>query len=173
MHYGNIKNCDIANGIGVRISIFVSGCTNRCKNCFQPETWDFEYGEEFTDDTIKTILEMLEPSFITGLTILGGEPFEPANQEEVLKLIKNVRIKFPNKNIWMFTGFVYEMLCDQKSYPHTEYTSEILKNIDVLVDGRFEEDKKDITLKFRGSSNQRIINVPKTIENSKIVLENL
>ena len=170
MYYGNIKNTDIANGSGVRVSLFVSGCTNRCKGCFQPETWDFCYGKPFTAQVRTEILEMLSPDYINGLTVLGGEPMEPANQSEVLTLLKQTKEKYPNKDIWVFTGFTLEELLKEGSYPRTENTEELLSLIDVLVDGRFEEDKKDISLRFRGSSNQRIIDLPATLKNKNIVL---
>lgn len=172
MYYGAIKNCDIANGLGVRVSLFVSGCRNGCKDCFQPETWNFSYGKPFTEDTEKQIIEMLTPPYISGLTVLGGEPFEPENQRELLPFLKRVRAKFPNKNIWIYTGFTFEELSDPACRACTEEINEILSLIDTLVDGRFERDKKDITLKFRGSKNQRVINVQETLkERQKIVLQ--
>ena len=171
MYYGAIKNCDIANGIGVRVSLFVSGCRNGCKDCFQPETWDFSYGTPFTSQTENEIIKMLSPSYISGLTVLGGEPFEPENQRELLPFLKRVKKEYPDKNIWVYTGFTFEELFDEKSRGCCEVTKEILSLIDVLVDGRFERDKKDITLKFRGSSNQRIINIPKTLRDKKIILQ--
>ncbi len=170
MHYGEIKNCDIANGEGVRVTLFVSGCTNHCEQCFQPQTWDFEYGHPFTIDTEEEILKMLEPSFIKGLTLLGGEPMEPKNQEALLPFIKKVKEKFPEKDIWVFSGFTFEELTDKNAYPNTEYTSELLKLTDILVDGRFQIALKDISLKFRGSSNQRIIDMKKTLEKGEIVI---
>lgn len=169
MNYGEIKNCDIANGIGVRISLFVSGCTHHCKNCFNPETWDFAYGEEFNHDVEDKIISMLEPDYISGLTILGGEPFEPANQAALISFIKRVRNKYPSKNIWMYSGYTFEELTGE-SRARCEYTDEILSNIDVLVDGEFVEEKKKITLKFRGSENQRVIDVKKSLEKGEIIL---
>ncbi|MCR5046411.1 MAG: anaerobic ribonucleoside-triphosphate reductase activating protein [Treponema sp.] len=158
MFYGGIKKFDIADGEGVRVSVFVSGCRNACKGCFQPQTWDFNYGKEFTSDTVDEILEALAKPFIQGLTILGGEPFEPENQPEVLELIQIVRKKFPQKDIWCWTGYVLETdLLPDYGRRHTEFTEEILRSIDVLVDGPFIEEKKDLQLAFRGSSNQRII----------------
>ena len=157
MHYGNIKTCDIADGPGVRVSLFVSGCTNHCKGCFQPETWDFNYGKEYTEDTEKFILNALGKPKRDGLTLLGGEPFEPNNQRELIKLVKKVKERYPDKNIWAYTGFLYENLCNPKYEKHCEVTNELLDLIDVLVDGRFEESLKDISLAFRGSSNQRIL----------------
>ena len=170
MYYGKIKNCDIADGPGVRVSLFVSGCTNHCENCFQPETWAFDYGDPFTQDTQRHIMELLSPSFISGLTVLGGEPFEPLNQRELLPFLHSVRAKFPNKTIWIYSGFTYEELCSEGAYPHCEQTMEMLGLCDVLVDGRFVQAKKDITLLFRGSSNQRLIDVKKTLESGFVVL---
>lgn len=165
MNYGTIKNLDIANGEGIRVSLFVSGCTHHCKNCFNPETWDFNYGQPFTTETIQEILRLLEPSYVAGLTILGGEPLHPNNQQAVLELVKAVRLKFgKTKTIWCYTGYTYlKTLCG-------ELGNEILSNIDVLVDGLFVEELKDISLKFRGSSNQRIIDVQKTLQSNTIVL---
>lgn len=170
MYYGTIKNCDIANGIGVRVTLFVSGCTNQCKNCFQPETWDFCYGQPFTAETEQKLLDMLAPSYIHGLTLLGGEPFEPLNQQALLPFVKKVRERLPQKSIWSYTGFTLEELCTPGSHPHCEVTEELLGQLDVLVDGRFVEEQKDISLRFRGSSNQRIIDMRKTRETRQIVL---
>ena len=170
MHYGNIKNCDVANGEGVRVTLFVSGCTNRCEHCFQPETWDFYYGEEFTPAVKDKIIAMLAPSYINGLTILGGEPFEPQNQRSLLPFLKRVREVYPNKTIWVFSGFTYEELTREGSHPRCECTDDILDNIDVLVDGRYEHDKRNLMLKFRGSSNQRLIDMKKTRAVGKVIL---
>lgn len=170
MYYGKIKNCDIANGEGVRVSIFVSGCTNHCKNCFQPETWNFNYGKPYTKDTENELLRLLEPGYINGLSVLGGEPLEPANQPDVLKLIERVRHEYPKKNIWVFSGFTFEELKTDGAYPRTKYTDELLGSIDVLVDGRFDQSLYDISLRFRGSSNQRLIDMPATLSAGKIVL---
>lgn len=170
MHYGEIKNCDIANGPGVRVSLFVSGCTNHCKNCFQPQTWDFEYGTPFTKETENKILDMLSPDYINGLTVLGGEPFEPSNQRALLPFLQMVADKYPQKNIWMFSGFTLEELQSDGSHPRCEVTDDILSLIDVLVDGRYDEALKNLSLKFRGSSNQRLIDMKATLSNNKIVL---
>ena len=171
MNYCNIKYCDIANGEGVRTTLFVSGCTNHCEECFQPETWDFHYGEPFTEETAQKVLESLKPDYINGLTLLGGEPFEPQNQRELVKLLHRVRREYPNKNIWCFTGFTLDgELWRDGSHPRCEVTDEMLSLIDVLVDGRFVRALKDISLKFRGSSNQRIIDVKKSIEQETVVL---
>ena len=171
MNYCNIKYCDIANGEGVRTTLFVSGCTNHCEECFQPETWDFHYGEPFTEETTRKVLESLKPDYINGLTLLGGEPFEPQNQRELVKLLHRVRREYPNKNIWCFTGFTLDgELWREGSHPRCEVTDEMLSLIDVLVDGRFVRALKDISLKFRGSSNQRIIDVRKSLEQGTVVL---
>lgn len=170
MYYGDIKNCDIANGLGVRVTLFVSGCTNRCEGCFQPQTWDFNYGKPFTKETEDTIIEMLRPDYIKGLTLLGGEPFEPDNQRALLPFVKRVREIYPNKNIWAFTGFTLEMLWGKEPHPRCEATDELLSLIDVLVDGRFEKDKKNLMLKFRGSENQRLIDMHKTRESGSITM---
>lgn len=174
MNYGEIKKVDIANGEGVRVSLFVSGCRNHCKECFNPMTWSFNYGKEYSEETEKEILEALNHDYIEGLTVLGGEPFEPENQKEVLSLVKKVREVFPHKNIWIYSGFAFEELVGKKeSRAATPLTKEILKNIDVLVDGRFEIAKKDLMLKFRGSTNQRIIDVKKTLALHETVLSEL
>lgn len=170
MHYSTIKDCDIANGIGVRITLFVSGCTNHCKNCFQPQTWDFDFGEPFTEETEEKLLEMLKPDYINGLTLLGGEPMEPQNQRALVPFLKRVRDAYPNKNIWCFTGFTYEVLKTDGSHPRCEVTDEMLSLIDVLVDGRYVDELKDLTLQFRGSSNQRLIDMVKTRENGEVTL---
>ncbi|MBR5614058.1 MAG: anaerobic ribonucleoside-triphosphate reductase activating protein [Clostridia bacterium] len=170
MNYGQIKNCDIANGEGVRVTLFVSGCTNRCKGCFQPQTWDFCYGQPFTGETEDMIIDMLAPDYINGLTLLGGEPFEPQNQRALLPFVKRVKKAYPNKNIWAFSGFTLEQLLENQPHPRCEVTDELLSLIDVLVDGRFQLDKKNIRLKFRGSENQRIIALPDTLKTGEIVL---
>ena len=170
MHYSTIKDCDIANGIGVRITLFVSGCTNHCKNCFQPQTWDFDFGEPFTEETEEKLLEMLKPDYINGLTLLGGEPMEPQNQRALVPFLKRVREAYPNKNLWCFTGFTYEVLKTDGSHPRCEVTDEMLSLIDVLVDGRYVDELKDLTLQFRGSSNQRLIDMVKTRENGEVTL---
>lgn len=173
MHIGQIMLADSANGEGIRISIFVSGCTNHCKGCFQPETWNFDYGEPYTEDTENDIIEELSKPYYDGLTILGGEPFEVENQRSLLSLIRRIRKELPNKTIWAYTGFTYDMDLVEGGCRYIECTDEILDDIDVLVDGRFVEDLKDITLNFRGSSNQRIIDMKKTREQHKVVLSPL
>ena len=172
MYYGEIKKNDIANGEGVRVTLFVSGCTNRCKGCFQPETWDFNYGKPFTPETENEIFKALEPSYINGLTLLGGDPFEPRNQRDLLPFVKKVRALYPKKTIWAFSGFTYEELKTDGLYPRCEETDELLELLDILVDGRFVEELKDISLVFRGSSNQRIIDLNKTRQSGEIILAN-
>lgn len=171
MHYGAIRKYDVANGPGVRITLFVSGCRNHCKGCFQKETWDFCYGQEYTNDTEDYILSMLDSDYVEGLTILGGEPFEPENQETILGLIKRVRKDLPQKNIWVFSGYrLEEEILKEGAHPNTQFSKEIISKIDVLVDGRFIEEKKNITLIFRGSENQRLIDIKKTLESGTVVL---
>ncbi len=169
MNYANIKYYDIANGIGVRTSLFVSGCRNCCEDCFNRETWNFNYGKPYTQEVEKEILDSLAPPYISGLTVLGGEPFEKENQPAVLELIKRAKELYPNKTVWIFSGFTYEEIMGE-SRISSAVAREILSIADVLVDGRFEKDKKDITLKFRGSKNQRIIDLVKTKGNETVTL---
>ena len=164
MYYGEIKKTDIANGIGVRVSLFVSGCTRHCKNCFNPETWNFTYGQEFTEQTQQEILKALAPNYINGLSILGGEPFEPQNQPVLAAFAERVKQQYPNKTIWCYTGYVLEEHLLAVGRVRGEYTDRLLSNIDVLVDGPFIEEKKDITLRFRGSSNQRLLDLQQTLK---------
>ena len=162
MNYASIRKCDIANGEGIRVSLFVSGCTHRCRGCFNPEQWDFDYGRPFAADTENEILEALDNDFIDGLTILGGEPMEPENQRALVPCLRRLRARFgTGKNIWVYTGCVLESELKSETRWRTEVTDEFLAMIDVLVDGPFLESKKDISLRFRGSSNQRIIKNPK------------
>lgn len=171
MYYGALKKTDVANGEGVRVTLFVSGCTHHCKNCFNPETWNFCYGKPFTKETEDEIIEALKPNYISGLTLLGGEPMEPQNQAVLLPLLKRVRETFGStKNIWCYTGYTLETDLLKPSRARCEYTDEMLKNIDTLVDGEFMENLKNLMLKFRGSSNQRIINVPETLKSNEVVL---
>lgn len=170
MYYGTIKTTDIANGIGVRVTLFVSGCTHHCKGCFQPETWDFQYGSPYTKSTEQQILNALNHDYIKGLTLLGGEPFEPENQRELVKLLRHVREHFPQKDIWCYTGYTYETDLVEDSRARCEVTDEMLSMIDVLVDGEFHEAEKNISLRFRGSENQRLIDLPKTKRQKKIIL---
>ena len=168
MNYAGIKYCDIANGSGCRTVLFVSGCRNACKGCFQPQTWDFCYGKPFDEAVQQEVIDSLEPEYITGITLLGGEPFEPENQAALLPFMKKVKEKYPNKNVWAFTGYIYDKDLIAGGRRHTEDTDELLSMIDVLVDGPFVEELKDITLKFRGSSNQRVLNLRETIRTGKI-----
>lgn len=167
MHYATIKNCDIANGPGVRVSLFVSGCTHRCKGCFNEVAWDFSYGEPFTQQTIDIILSMLAPAHIKGLTLLGGEPFEPQNQGAIVDLLRQVKARFPQKSIWAFSGYLFEKDILSGRLGDTQ---EYLSYLDVLVDGPFVESKKDLSLRFRGSSNQRLIDVPASLAQGRTVL---
>ena len=170
MHYATIKNCDIANGPGVRVSLFVSGCTHRCPGCFNEIAWDFQYGEEFTQETIDHILKMLKPSHIKGLTLLGGEPFEPENQPSIVTLLRQVKATYPEKSIWAFSGYLFDKDIIAGRLGPWEITREYLSYLDVLVDGPFVMAKKDLSLRFRGSSNQRLIDVPKSLEHGEVVL---
>lgn len=168
MNYAGIKYCDIVNGTGCRTVLFVSGCRNACKGCFQPQTWDFGYGEPFDEKVQKEVLDSLAPDYITGITLLGGEPFEPENQKELVPFMRKVVAQYPNKNVWAFTGYIYDKDLLAGGRRHTEDTDELLSMIDVLVDGPFVEELKDITLKFRGSSNQRVLDLRETIRTGKI-----
>ena len=170
MHYAAIKNCDIANGPGVRVSLFVSGCTHRCKGCFNEIAWDFEYGLPFTEQTIEEILTMLAPEHISGITILGGEPFEPQNQQPVLELLRRIRSRYPGKSIWAFSGYLFDKDILSGRLGPWEITREYLSYLDVLVDGPFVQEKKNLSLRFRGSSNQRLIDVPASLEKGEVVL---
>lgn len=173
MHIGEIITADSANGLGIRVSIFVSGCTNRCKGCFQPQTWDFEYGRPYTPEIEDLIISELSKSYYDGLTILGGEPFEQSNQREIVKLIRRIRTELPDRNIWIYTGFTYDKDLVKGGCRYIECTDEILDNTDILVDGKFVEELKKITLKFRGSSNQRIIDMRKTRASGNVILSEL
>lgn len=170
MNYATIKKRDIANGIGVRVSLFVSGCTHHCKNCFNKETWDFSYGEKFTEYTENLILDYLEPDFVNGLSLLGGEPFEPQNQEALTLFLRKVKERFPYKDIWCYTGYLFDKHLLECSRARCEYTDEMLSYIDVLVDGPYVEEQKDITLQFRGSKNQRVIDVQQSLSKGEVVL---
>lgn len=170
MNYATIKNCDIANGPGVRVSLFVSGCRHRCPGCFNEEAWDFQYGEPFNQQTIDSILLMLQPSHVKGLTMLGGEPFEPENQPEIVKLLRQVKEKYPEKSIWSFSGYLFDKDILAGRLGSWEITKEFLSYLDVLVDGPFMMAKKDLTLRFRGSSNQRLIDVQESLRENKVVL---
>ena len=169
MNYASIKKTDVANGPGVRVSLFVSGCTHHCKGCFNSETWDFHYGEPYTEEVEKEILAALSPDFIQGLTILGGEPMEDANRPAVLGLLRKVRETYPKKDIWCYTGYDYEKDLQKWISEGKQDVEEILKRLDVLVDGEFVEEKKNLSLKFRGSENQRLIDVPATLAQGKVM----
>ena len=171
MNYGQIKKCDIANGVGVRVTLFVSGCTNHCFNCFQPETWDFDYGKPFTAETEAEIFAELDKPFVAGLTLLGGDPFEPCNQRALVPFLRRVRARYPDKTIWAYSGFTLDReLTVDGSHPRCEVTDEMLSMLDVLVDGRYVDALRNISLRFRGSSNQRIIDLNLTRRTGQIVL---
>lgn len=171
MYYSTIKKWDIADGPGVRVTLFVSGCTNRCPGCFQPETWDFSYGQPYTEETEAEILKALEPSYIQGLTLLGGEPMELENQPVLLELARKVKSCFGGKDIWCYTGFTYETDLRPGGKRYCQVTDRFLGCLDVLVDGRFIREKRNLMLSFRGSENQRIINMPATLQTGSAVLE--
>ncbi len=168
MNYGEIKKFDIANGLGVRVSLFVSGCRHRCPNCFNSATWEFDYGKLFTEETTEEILSAMSPDYINGFSLLGGEPFEPENQATICALLKRIKQEYPNKDIWCYTGFLFDSELLGRGRAATETAREMLRYIDVLVDGRFVEELKDISLKFRGSSNQRIIDVPASLKSGEV-----
>lgn len=172
MYYGNIKYNDISNGAGVRTSLFVSGCTHHCKGCFNEMTWDFRYGKIFGKEEKDSILKSMEQPYVQGLTLLGGEPMEPENQAVVLNLIKEVKLRYPEKDVWIYTGYTWEEMTseDSKSRCKTECLDEILKNADIVVDGRFVMELKDISLRFKGSSNQRIIDIQESLKQNRLVM---
>lgn len=170
MNYAEIKNCDIANGPGVRVSLFVSGCTHHCHGCFNQVAWDFDYGKPFTQETIDEILAMLKPGYIKGLTLLGGEPFEPQNQPAVVELLRQIKAEYPEKSIWAFSGYLFDRDILAGRLGPWEITREYLGYLDVLVDGPFVESRKNLGLRFRGSENQRIIDVPASLAENQIVL---
>ena len=169
LNYANIKDFDIANGPGVRISLFVSGCTHHCKGCFNREAWDFDYGQLFTQETVDEIIQMMKPAYIKGLTLLGGEPFEPQNQGPIVELLRRVKKEYPQKSIWAFSGYLFDKDILSGRLGDWEITKEYLSYLDVLVDGPFVEEKKDLMLRFRGSSNQRLIDVPKSLASGCVV----
>ena len=170
MNYAEIKPFDIANGPGVRVSVFVSGCIHRCKGCFNEVAWDFNYGKPFTNETVEYILRLLQPDYIKGLTVLGGEPFDPKNQLYVLELIRAVKEKYPNKTIWCFTGYVFDKDIVTYKIGTKALLTNLLKYIDVLVDGPFIESQKNLSLQFRGSENQRLIDIKRSLYYNKIIL---
>lgn len=169
MNYADIKRVDVANGEGVRVSVFVSGCNHHCKGCFNQCAWDFNYGNKFTEQEIDKVINYLDHDYISGLSLLGGEPLEPQNQEGLLPLVKKVKEKFPNKNIWCYTGFDFEKDVVGRMAKENKTSNELLKYLDVVVDGKFEQDKKDLKLRFRGSSNQRIIDVKESLKENHVV----
>ncbi len=170
MNYMEIKKYDVANGPGVRTSLFVSGCTHHCKGCFNPESWDFKAGKLFDDKVIEEVIESLKPDYIKGLTLLGGEPFEPANQQALLPLLKRVKEEFPNKSIWAFSGYLYDKQIKDIMMKKYDFTKEFVSYIDVLVDGEFHEEEKDLSIIFRGSRNQRIIDIKASELSGSVVL---
>ena len=169
MNYGEIKNCDIANGIGVRVSLFVSGCTHHCRGCFNAQTWDFNFGEPFTKEVEDKIIEYLKPDYINGLTVLGGEPFEPDNQRALLPFLRRVKEECPGKTLWIYSGYLFDEELLKESRGRCECTDEILSMTDILVDGRFVEELKNIRLVFKGSENQRIIDVQSSLKENKVI----
>ncbi len=169
MNYGEIKKCDIANGEGIRVSLFVSGCTHRCEGCFNEATWDFHFGKPFTEETEQEILDALRPEYVDGLSLLGGEPFEPANQQVLLPFLRRVREEFPDKSIWCYTGYLFDEELQKESRARCGCTDEMLGLLDVLVDGEFILAQRDISLQFRGSKNQRLINVPASLASGSVV----
>lgn len=172
MNYAEIKRCDVANGPGVRVSLFVSGCTHHCKECFNKETWDFGFGKPFTQDTIDEILKLLSPGYIKGITLLGGEPMEHVNQQGLLPLLRQIREKLPDKTVWCFTGYDYEKDVLGRMVSEWEETKEFLSYLDVLVDGEFKIEQKDLGLIFKGSANQRTILVQESLAAGHIVYWN-
>ena len=170
MNYAEIKYCDVANGPGVRTSLFVSGCSHHCPGCFNEIAWDLNYGKPFTQDTIDSIIESLKPDYIQGLTLLGGEPFEYSNQKGLLPLVRQVREVLPQKDIWCFTGFLFDKDIIENMCKRWKETNELLSYIDVLVDGRFVEELKNLNLKFKGSENQRTILVNESLKSGNVIL---
>ncbi len=169
MNYADIKQYDVANGTGVRVSLFVSGCTHHCKECFNKEAWDFNYGKPFTDKEIEDIIQYLKPGYIAGLSLLGGEPFEPANQEGLLPLLREVKSTYPEKNIWCYSGYLFDKDILEHMCKESAITRELLSYIDILVDGEFVVAQKNLKVNFRGSDNQRIIDVKKSLETGDVV----
>ena len=170
MNYADIKQYDVANGPGIRISLFVSGCTHHCKECFNPETWDFNYGKPFTQETIDLIIEYMKPEFISGLTLLGGDPFEIQNQEPLIPLLKQVKSVYPDKTVWCFTGYDFERYIVGRMMNEYPFTKELLSYIDVMVDGEFILEQKDLSLIFKGSANQKTIKVKESLESGTVQL---
>ena len=169
MNYADIKTIDVQDGTGIRVSLYVSGCHFHCKGCHNQEAWDFKFGKEYNEETEKYILDLLAPDYISGLSLLGGEPLEPQNQEVLASLVKKVKEKYPNKDIWCYTGYDFEKNVLGQMYKKFDYTPKFLENVDVIVDGEFQEDKKLIDLKFRGSTNQRKIDVKESLKQNKMI----
>lgn len=169
MNYADIKQYDVANGVGVRVSLFVSGCTHHCKDCFNKEAWDFHYGNPFTDKEIERIIEYLKPTYVAGLSLLGGEPMEPSNQEALLPLLREVRKQYPEKNIWCYSGYLFDRDIVGDMCEKSATTRELLSYIDIMVDGEFIQERKNLKVNFRGSDNQRIIDVKKSLEAGTII----
>ena len=170
MNYATIKPRDIANGPGVRVSLFVSGCTHRCPGCFNEEAWDFDYGQPFDQSTIDEILELLQPDYVQGLTLLGGEPFDPRNQPAIVEQLRQIKAKYPQKSIWAFSGYLFDRDILPGRLGDPTITREYLSYLDVLVDGPFIQSRKNLTLRFRGSDNQRLIDVPESLSRGEVVL---
>lgn len=170
MNYSAIKTHDVANGNGVRVSLFVSGCTHHCKDCFNKETWDFHFGEAFGKEQTEKIIGALAPDYIKGFSLLGGEPFEPENQRVLVTLLKTIKETYPKKTIWCYSGYLFDKELLEESRARCEVTDEMLSYIDILVDGEFVVEKKDLSLRFRGSFNQRVIDVPKSLETNEVVI---
>ena len=170
MNYATIKPRDIANGPGVRVSLFVSGCTHRCPGCFDEEAWDFDYGQPFDQSTIDEILELLQPDYVQGLTLLGGEPFDPRNQPAIVELLRQIKAKYPQKSIWAFSGYLFDRDILPGRLGDPTITREYLSYLDVLVDGPFIQSRKNLTLRFRGSDNQRLIDVPESLSRGEVVI---
>lgn len=170
MNYATIKNCDIANGPGVRVSLFVSGCTHHCRGCFNEIAWDFDYGQPFTQQTIDQILEMLKPAYIKGITLLGGEPFEPQNQPALVELLRQIKSAYPEKTVWAYSGYLFDKHILPGKLGDPAVTRELISYLDVLVDGPFILEQKNLSLRFRGSSNQRLIHVPASLGRGEVVL---
>ena len=170
MNYATIKELDVANGTGVRVSLFVSGCTHHCPECFNSEAWDFNYGSEYTEETEEKIMKLLSRGYIEGFSLLGGEPFEPCNQRVLVKLLEKIKKAYPEKTVWCYTGYLYDEELKKESRARCEVTDRMLDMIDVLVDGRFVVEKKNLNLLFRGSSNQRVIDLNKTRENGEVTV---
>lgn len=169
MNYADIKQYDVANGVGVRVSLFVSGCTHHCKDCFNKEAWDFYYGNPFTDKEIERIIEYLKPTYVAGLSLLGGEPMEPSNQEALLPLLREVHKQYPEKNIWCYSGYLFDRDIVGDMCEKSATTRELLSYIDIMVDGEFIQERKNLKVNFRGSDNQRIIDVKKSLEAGTVI----